>query len=277
MNIQSIRDSATLYNGVPMPWLGLGTFKSAMGGDVEQAVRWALELGYRHIDTATIYGNEAGIGQAIRQSGVPRQDLFITTKLWNSDQGFDATLRAYDASLKRLGLDYIDLYLVHWPVQGKFPDTWKALEKLYADKRVRAIGVSNFLVHHLKELLATAQVVPMVNQVEFHPFLLQPALLEYCRQQKIVVEAWGPLFRGDVGKMAEFQNLATKYGKSVPQLLLRWDLQHGVVTIPKSTKRERIQANAELFDFEISPEDMAAIDRLDRGLRIGPDPDNFNF
>jgi diketogulonate reductase-like aldo/keto reductase len=273
----NIQAAATLHNGVAMPWLGLGTFKSRDGDEVRQAVRWALEAGYRHIDTASIYGNEAGVGQAVRESGLPRQDIFITTKVWNSDQGFDQTLRAHDASLRRLGLDYADLYLVHWPVAGRFRDTWNALEKLYADGRVRAIGVSNFLVHHLEELLADARVVPMVNQVEFHPFLRQPGLLEYCRRHRIQLEAWAPLFRGDVGKMKEFADLAGKYRKTAAQLLLRWCLQHEVVTIPKSANRERIRANADIFDFHLDDLDMAALDALDRGLRLGPDPDNFNF
>lgn len=275
--MNNIHAAATLHNGVAMPWLGLGTFKSRDGEEVQQAIRWALEAGYRHIDTASIYGNEVGVGQAIRQSGVPRQEIFVTTKVWNSDQGFDQTLRAYDASLKRLGLDTVDLYLVHWPVVGKFRDTWKALEKLYADGRVRAIGVSNFLVHHLQELLRDAQVVPMVNQVEFHPFLRQPPLLDFCKQRRIQLEAWAPLFRGDVDKMAEFRALADKYRKTAAQLLLRWCLQHEVVTIPKSSNRERIRANAGLFDFQIDEADMRTLDALDRGQRLGPDPDNFNF
>lgn len=275
----SIRDVATLHNGVQMPWLGLGVFKVAEGPDVENSVKWALEAGYRHIDTAALYGNERGVGKAIRESGIPRQEVFVTTKVWNDDirRGYDAVLRAYDQSLEKLGFDYVDLYLVHWPVKGHYKDAWRALERIYADGRVRAIGVSNFLVHHLEDLLAGAKVVPMVNQVEFHPRLMQKDLMEFCRRHRIIEEAWAPLGQGSVFNIPELQEIARARGKTVAQVVLRWEIQHQVVTIPKSVHRERIVANAQIFDFELSAEEMARIDALDANQRVGADPNNFNF
>lgn len=269
--------TTTLPNGLPMPWLGLGTWQAADGSEVELAVQAALEIGYRGIDTATIYKNEVGVGRAVAASSIPREEIFLTTKVWNDDQGFDNTLRAFEASRKRLGLDYIDLYLVHWPVQGQFHDTWRALEKLYRDNRVRAIGVSNFLIHHLDDLLATAEIVPMVNQVEFHPHLLQPELLAFCRERRIQIEGWAPLMRGGIFEIAEIGQLAKKHGKTPAQIVLRWNLQHEVVVIPKSTSLDRLRENADLFNFELAPEDMAVLDGLDQRRRIGPDPDNFSF
>ena len=275
--IRSINETATLHNEVKMPWLGLGVFQSEEGREVEQAVQWALELGYCSIDTASIYGNEAGVGKAINESGIPRGDIFLTTKVWNTDQGFNQTLDAFEASIERLQQDYIDLYLIHWPVQGKYKESWKALEQLYKQGRVRAIGVSNFLVHHLKDLLADCETVPMVNQVEFHPRLVQPTLLDFCRTEGIQVEAWSPIMRGKVLEIPELIAIAEKYNKTAVQVVLRWDLQHNVVTIPKSSRKDRLAANKEIFDFELSDEEMSLIDALDRKERIGPDPDNFNF
>jgi diketogulonate reductase-like aldo/keto reductase len=275
--INAISDCTTLSNGVQMPWFGLGVFQSEDGKEVEQAIHWALELGYRSIDTASIYGNEAGVGNAINSSAIPREEIFLTTKVWNNDQGFNSTLAAFEASLKRLGQDYVDLYLVHWPVLDKYGDTWRALEQLYREKRVRAIGVSNFLVHHLKDLLSSCELVPMVNQVEFHPRLLQPTLLDYCRSEGIQLEAWSPILRGKVMEISELVHIGEKYGKSAAQIALRWDLQHEVVTIPKSANKQRIASNADIFDFELSSEEMYLIDKLDRHERVGPDPDNFNF
>lgn len=266
-----------LHNGVKMPYLGLGVYLSEEGKEVVNAVEWALSEGYRHIDTAAAYGNEKGVGEAVRNSGIRRQDLFITSKVWNSDQGYDSTLKAFDASLNRLNLDYLDLYLIHWPVAGKYKDTWRALEQLYNEKRVRAIGVSNFLLHHLKDLLAGAEVVPMVNQVEFHPYLLQKELHQFCRQRNIQYEAWSPLMQGNIFGKPEFEELAERYNCTVAQLVLRWNLQKGVVTIPKSSNRERIRENSDLFHFEISAGDMERIDKFDKGKRFGPDPDNFDF
>lgn len=271
-----IADCTTLHNGVQMPWFGLGVWKVEDGSEVVQAVKTAIETGYRSIDTAAVYGNETGVGQAVKESGVPRDQLFITTKVWNSDQGYDSTLRAFEDSRERLGLEYIDLYLIHWPVKGKYKETWKALEKLYADGAVRAIGVSNFQVHHLKDVMEGSEIVPMVNQVEYHPLLTQKELLSFCNSNQIQLEAWSPLMQGNLDhpKLVE---LSQKYGKTPAQIVLRWDLQHGVVTIPKSINSNRIQENAEIFDFELAAEDVAAIDALNQNHRFGADPDNFNF
>ena len=274
-NITDIAGTWPLANGVEIPYLGLGVWQAEDGAQVQQAVKWALEAGYRHIDTASIYKNEEGVGQAVRESGVPRADVFVTSKVWNNDQGYDSTLRAFDASLKRLGLETLDLYLIHWPVAGKSQDTWRALEQLYADGRVRAIGVSNFLQHHLEELLPEAQVKPMVNQLEFHPWLVQPELQAYCRQHGIQYQAWSPLMQGKVFEQDVVNDLAAKYGKSPAQILVRWDLQRGVVTIPKSVKQAHIVSNANVFDFELTADELAYIDGLDRHERLGPDPDTF--
>jgi len=275
--INQITDSAVLHNGVGIPWLGLGVLYMDEDGTVENAGRWALEAGYRHIDTASIYGNEAGVGRAIKQSGVPREKIFVTTKVWNRDQGYEQTLAAYEASLERLGMDYADLYLVHWPVEGSYKDTWRALETLYDEGRVRAIGVSNFLVHHLEELLASVSIAPMVNQVEFHPYLQQPDLQAFCREQQIRLEAWRPIMKGKVNDIPKLVELGDKYGKNPVQITLRWMIQRGVVAIPKSAQQQRIQSNADIFDFEIAPDDMRLIDSLDRHKRLGADPDNFKF
>jgi diketogulonate reductase-like aldo/keto reductase len=269
----TISTAATLHNGVEMPYLGFGTFKASSGGEVEQAIEWALQGGYRSFDTASVYNNEEGVGRALRESGVPREELFVTTKVWNDAQGFESTLRAFDASLERLGMDYVDLYLIHWPQAGRSVDTWKALEKLYAEKRARAIGVSNFLVHHLEALLAETEVVPMVNQVEFHPRLVLPELQDYCRRKQIQLEAWSPIMRGRVNDIPELQAVAEAHGKTPAQVVLRWDIQHGVVTIPKSVKRSHIEENADIFDFALTDEEMATIDGLDQDDHLGPHPD----
>jgi diketogulonate reductase-like aldo/keto reductase len=277
MPVNHITDCTTLHNGVRMPWLGLGVFQISDGYSVKKVIKDALDIGYRSIDTAVIYGNEVGVGNAVNESNLDRNDIFITTKVWNSQQGYDNTLRAFDQSIKKLNLDYLDLYLIHWPVEGKFSQTWKALETLHREKRVRAIGVSNFLPHHLKELLKSAEIVPMVNQVEFHPFLVQKDLLQMCAEHQIQVEAWSPLMKGRNLNHPLFIELAGKYSKTPAQIILRWDLQHKVVTIPKSEHSERIKENAQIFDFEISEEDMHRIDGLENGTRVGPDPNNFNF
>ncbi|HZG83340.1 aldo/keto reductase [Paenibacillus sp.] len=272
-----LADTVTLNNGVKMPWLGLGVWRVEEGPTVEQSVAAAIANGYRSIDTAAVYGNEAGVGKAVRESGVKREELFITTKVWNADQGYDSTLRAYEASLERLGLDYVDLYLVHWPVKGKYRETWKALVKLYEDKRVRAIGVSNHHIHHLNDIIEDTGVVPAVNQVEFHPLLTQKPLLAYCNEKGIRMEAWSPLMQGNNLDHPTLVSLAQKYNKTPAQIVIRWDLQNGVVTIPKSTKEARIKENANVFDFELSAEDMQAIDAINENRRFGSDPDNFNF
>lgn len=277
MKLTDLQGTVDLRNGVKMPYFGLGVFQTKEGREVVQAVGDALSVGYRHIDTAALYGNEKGVGEAIRGSGIPRRDIFVTSKVWNADQGYDSTFRAFDKSLKLLGFDTLDLYLVHWPVKGKFIETWRALEKIYEAKRVRAIGVSNFLQHHLEELLPHCRHVPMVNQMEFHPYLVQQDLIDYCRTQKIQYEAWSPLMQGKITKVRELMALAERYKKDVGQIVLRWNLQKGVVTIPKSVHKERIMSNSRIFDFEISPADMKAIDGLDRHERVGADPDTFDF
>lgn len=268
-----LTSTVTLNNGVKMPWLGLGVWQSAPGRETEQAVRWALEIGYRAVDTAALYQNEADVGKAVRASGLPRESFFITTKVWNADQGYQATLKAFDVSRRTLGLDVVDLYLVHWPIRGKFTDTWKALEKLYADGKVRAIGVSNFLVHHLEELLPASSVTPAVNQVEFHPLLVQKELLDYDSAHGIRHEAWAPLTRGRIFSDPAVLALARSYGKSPAQIILRWDIQLGVVTIPKSVHRARILENSAIFDFELSKADVGKLTALDSGERIGWHPD----
>lgn len=269
--------SVKLSNGVLMPWLGLGVFRSAEGEEVEQAVGYALQVGYRSIDTASLYGNEKGVGRAILQSGIPRQEIFLTTKIWNSDQGYSSAFRALEESLDKLQTHYVDLYLIHWPKGELSVQTWKAMEEMYRKGVVRAIGVSNFLIPHLKHLMQSARIRPMVNQYEFHPRLLQPALLKFCHDHRIQPQAWRPIMEGQVNDIDLLQQLGHKYEKSPVQIALRWDIQKGVVTIPKSVNPQRILHNAQIFDFEISDEDMALIDQLDRHQRLGADPDNFDF
>jgi diketogulonate reductase-like aldo/keto reductase len=273
---KSISDATILSNGVKMPWIGLGVWKVQEGQEVENAVKAAIRVGYRSIDTAAFYGNEAGVGKAIRECEIPREELFITTKVWNSNQGYETTLQAFEESRKKLGLEYVDLYLVHWPVKGKYKETWKALEKLYKDGWVRAIGVSNFKVHHLEDLLGDGEMAPMVNQVEFHPLLTQKELHLFCKTHRIQLEAWSPLMRGNLSHPTLLR-LAEKYQKTPAQVVLRWDLQHEVVTIPKSANETRIRENADIFDFELSPEDMETIDSLNQNKRFGPDPDHIDF
>lgn len=277
MSITNVNGSFTLNNGIKMPYLGLGVFECKNNEEVVNAVGWAIDAGYRHIDTAAIYRNEDGVGTGIRQSGIHREDIFVTSKVWNADQGYESTIHAFEQSLNLLELDYLDLYLIHWPVKGKYIETWKALEYLYREKRVRAIGVSNFMEHHLVSLLKEAEIVPMVNQLEFHPYLVQQELLDFCVSKGIQYESWSPLMKGKVLEVDLMYELADKYQKTIVQVVLRWNLQKGVVTIPKSSRQERIVSNADLFDFQISKEDMKRINSLDRNLRVGPDPDNFNF
>lgn len=272
-----ISSKTTLNNGVKMPWLGLGVFRSEEGTEVEQAVKTALSHGYRSIDTAAIYQNEKGVGKAIKESGIAREEIFLTSKVWNTEQGYNTTLKAFEESLEKLNTPYLDLYLIHWPKGKRSVETWKALEELYKKGKIKAIGVSNFLVHHLEEFLPECNIIPTVNQVEFHPELLQPELLQYCKNQNIQLEAWAPIMKGQVNDIDIFQNLAEKYGKTPVQIVLRWDIQKGVVTIPKSVKPERIVSNADIFDFELSPEDIKQIDGLDKNKRIGFHPDSIPF
>ncbi|MCZ0702476.1 diketogulonate reductase-like aldo/keto reductase [Natronobacillus azotifigens] len=274
----NFQSTTTLHNGVKMPWLGLGVFKMEDGSEVTESVVAAIKHGYRSIDTAAVYKNEAGVGQAIKQAGIPREDLFITSKVWNGSQGYETTLQAFEESLERLGLDYLDLYLIHWPVPalGKYKETWRAMEKLYKDGKIRAIGVSNFKESHLEDLIKDSEIVPMVNQVEFHPHLTQESLRAYCNEHKIQLEAWSPLKQGKLLDDPTLSAIADKYGKSTAQVILRWDLQSGVVTIPKSVKEHRIVANSDVFDFELTTEEMNTIDGLNKDERVGPDPDEFN-
>ena len=277
MNVSTI-PSVQLHNGVTMPQFGLGVWQARDGAEVESAVQTALDAGYRLIDTAAIYGNETGVGHALRASDIPREELFITTKVWNSDQGYEQTLRAFDASLERLNCEYIDLYLIHWPMPaaGKFTETWRALEQLYTDGKVRAIGVSNFKPSHLRELLTTAKIVPMVNQIELHPLLQQHQTREFCEAHNIHVESYSPLMQG--GELLNdplIVQLANSYDKSSAQIILRWHIQHGFIVIPKSVTPNRIQENIDIFDFELSNDDMVTIDGLNQDKRIGADPDNF--
>lgn len=277
LRITDIKGNFELRNGVQMPYLGLGTYLSNNDQEVVDAVKSALQLGYRHIDTATAYKNEEGVGKGIRESGVDRSEIFLVTKVWNDDQGYEETLKAFDASLERLGVDYLDLYLIHWPVKGKYKDTWRALEHLYAQKKIKAIGVSNFLKHHLEDVMSDCKVVPMVNQMEFHPHLVQQELIDFCVDNGIQYESWSPFMQGKVFKLDICSDLAEKYNKSVAQIILRYNLQKGVVAIPKSVHAKRIASNADIFDFELSNEDIAFLDGMETGERTGPDPDNFNF
>lgn len=266
----------TLNDGVTMPWLGLGVYQTKDGEEVIHAVKTAVELGYRSIDTAAGYNNEEGVGQAIRECGVARDELFITTKVRNPDQGYESTLEAFEVSRRKLGLDYIDLYLIHWPVAEKYRETWKALIHLQKEGLIKSIGVSNFQIHHLKDIIEDTSVVPVVNQVEFHPLLTQRELLKYANEQGIQLEAWSPLMQGNLD-LPLLKELAGKYDKTPAQIVLRWDLQQGVITIPKSVHADRIKENAGFFDFTLSDEDVKAIEDLNRDHRFGPDPDNFNF
>jgi len=281
MIAKNLQDTATLHNGVKMPWFGLGVFKVEEGPELVSAVKTAIKHGYRSIDTAAIYENEVGVGQGIREAiqeaNISREDLFVTSKVWNSDLGYESTIAAYEASLNKLGLEYLDLYLIHWPVAGKYKEAWKALESLYKEGRVKAIGVSNFHIHHLEDLMEDAEIKPMVNQVEYHPRLTQKELQAFCRKHGIQLEAWSPLMQGQLLDNEILKEIANKYNKSVAQVILRWDLQNGVVTIPKSTKEHRIIENASVFDFQLTEEDMERIDGLNQNHRVGPDPDNFDF
>ncbi|MGK5554318.1 aldo/keto reductase [Actinomadura kijaniata] len=262
-----------------MPQLGFGVWQVA-DDEAEKAVRTALETGYRSIDTAKVYENEAGTGRALRASGLPREEVFVTTKLWNADQGYDETLRAFDASLDRLGLEQLDLYLIHWPMPdtGKYVDTWKAFEKIYADGRVRAIGVSNFTVGTLKRLLDETGVVPAVNQIELHPYLQQAELRAFHAEHGIRTEAWSPLGQGR-GLLDDpaLARVAKAHGRTPAQVVLRWHLQLGNLVIPKSVTPSRIAENFAVTDFTLTDEDMAAIAALDRGERLGPDPAEFHM
>jgi diketogulonate reductase-like aldo/keto reductase len=275
VRLRSLEDRVEIAPGVHMPRLGLGTYKAAPGHEVTDEVRWALEIGYRGIDTAALYGNEDGVGRVLRESGLPRDEVFVATKVWNDDQGYGSTLAAFDESLGKLGLEYVDLYLIHWPIPSKMRDTWRAMEEIRESGRTRAIGVCNFLPHHLETLLSFAEVLPAVDQVEFHPRLQQPQLQVYCREHGITQQAWAPVMRGRVFDIPTLVEIGDRHGKTAAQVSIRWILQLGVTAIPKSVHRERIAENADVFDFELTAAEMSAIAGLDRGERIGPDPDRY--
>ena len=264
-------------NGNAIPILGLGVWKAEDGKQVEQAIHWALDAGYRSIDTAAIYGNESGVGQALKDTQVPREEIFLTTKIWNEELRQDNVEAAFAASLERLQQDYVDLLLIHWPVAGKFTNAWKHFERFYEQGKARAIGVSNFMPEHLEELMGVASIKPMINQIEYHPYLQQRETEALCRKEGILVQAWSPLMQGNMMSEPVLTELAQKYGKSNAQIILRWNVQKDVVTIPKSTNQGRIQENIGVFDFEISSGDMDRIDALERGHRFGPDPYTFSF
>jgi 2,5-diketo-D-gluconate reductase A len=266
-----------LNNGIEIPQLGYGVFKVPQN-ETKRVVLAALDVGYRHIDTAKLYGNEAGVGEAIRESGLDRDEVFVTTKVWNDDQGYDRTLKAFDTSMRRLGFDVLDLYLIHWPLpqKGLYVETWSALEKLYLDGRIRSIGVSNFQPDHLRRLLDASEVVPVVNQVELHPYLQQKEVRRVDEELGVTTEAWSPIARGG-GLLTDpvITGIADKHGRASAQIVLRWHIQLGNVVIPKSVTPTRIKENIDVFGFELDDDDMRSIATLDRDRRTGPDPDRL--
>jgi diketogulonate reductase-like aldo/keto reductase len=278
--IHSLTDTVTLNNGVNMPGFGLGVFQVS-NEDTILSVQNAIEAGYISIDTAQIYGNEAGVGEGLRRglaaTGKKREEIFITSKVWNHQLDYDQTISAFNESLLKLGLDYLDLYLIHWPGNNEYLEAWRAMEALYAEGKIKAIGVSNFAVHHLESLLAVAKVTPVLNQVELHPRLAQKEVRAFGKAHGIATEAWSPLMQGQLLQDETILALAEKYQKSAAQIILRWHIQNDIIVIPKSVKKERIISNAAVFDFSLSAEDLALIDQLDNGTRVGPHPDTFFF
>jgi diketogulonate reductase-like aldo/keto reductase len=273
-----LKADTTLSNGVRMPWLGLGVFQVPNDTDAADAVRAALDAGYRHIDTAALYRNERGVGRAVRESGISREEIFVTTKVWNDDIRAGRIEAAATESLKRLGLDYVDLFLLHWPIKSLHQQSWRAMEKVYRAGQAKAIGVSNYMIPHLEELLPSAEVPPAVNQIEFHPYLQSKPLHHYCRSRDIRLTAWGPLMQaGPLLRDPVLTGIARKHEKTIAQVVLRWDLQLGVATIPKSVRPARIAENADIFDFELDDADMSVIAALDSNRRNGADPFNFTF
>lgn len=278
--INSLQDKIKLNNGVEMPGMGLGVFQIENDATAE-IVKNAIEVGYRSIDTAAIYGNEAGVGEGIKQAlastGLKREDLFITSKVWNNGLSYDETIAAFEDSLQKLGLEYLDLYLIHWPGKNKYAESWRALEDLNKEGKIKAIGVCNFNISHLQDLLKTARVIPVINQVEFHPRLQQLELRTFCQEHNIQLEAWAPLMQGGLLEDSTIAKIAEKYGKSNAQVILRWDIQNGVITIPKSVRKERMIQNADIFDFSLTDEEIQVINAMNLDKRVGPDPTEFDF
>lgn len=282
--MKKLTDKFTLHNGVEIDCVGYGTWLTPDGDVAVEAVKEALKAGYRHIDTAAIYGNEVSVGKAIRESGIKREEIFVTSKLWNTERGYEKTLLAFEETMEKLGLEYLDLYLIHWPAHKNQYDnfeevnlsTWRAFIELYKAGKIRAIGVSNFLPHHLKALMES-EIKPMVNQIEFHPGFMQEETLEYCKKNGIIVEAWSPLGRGKMLDNETLKGIAAKYNKSVAQLCLRWCLQNGTLPLPKSVTPSRIIENADIFDFEISAEDMKQINAMEYCGGSGHNPDTFGM
>lgn len=266
----------TLLNGIKIPAIGFGTYKLGDDNQVVEAVKSALKLGYRQIDAASFYNNEEAVGRGIKESGIKREDVFLATKLWNDDHGYEKTMEAFNESLKRLGVDYLDLYLIHWPNKLN-RETWKAFEELYTQGKIKAIGVCNFKQGHLEEFKKSTKIMPMINQIEIHPYRAQKEIVEYCKDNNIQVVAWGPIMRGKVFSDPLMIALAEKYNKSIAQIALRWHLQNGIIPIPKSSNSERIKENLDIFDFNISEEDMIAIDALDRNENISGVPNNTTY
>ena len=281
MKLTSIQDTYTLANGKKIPCVGFGTFLTPDGAETVDSVKEALRIGYRLIDTASVYGNERSVGQAVRESGVDRNEIFLTSKLWNRDQGYESTLEAFDRTMKALGTDYLDLYLIHWPIgKGHEQDwaemnreSWRAMEKLYRDGYIGAIAVSNFMPHHIDSLMVTATIPPMVDQIEIHPGLNHTQAVEYCRTHGIIVEAWGPLSQGRLSQMPALNEIAGRHGKTVAQVCLRWHLQRGIVPLPKSVTPSRIEENTRIFDFELTDEEMDFIGHIQGPVGSGADPD----